>query len=59
MPCFGIGTMLSDLSRQLHTQALADRFTGDVIRTPQAVDSLLDGLRGQWADLALVASTSL
>ncbi len=56
---FGIGPMLSDLSRQVHTQALADRFTGDVVLTPQAVDSLLGWLRGQLADMALIAGTSL
>jgi len=57
--CLGIGTMLGDLTRQVHTQALADRFTGDVVLTPQAVDSLLGWLRGQLADLALIAGTSL
>jgi PmbA protein len=57
--CFGIGTMLSDLGRQVHSQALAERFTGDVVLMPQAVDSLLGWLRGQLADLALIAGTSL
>lgn len=56
---FGIGTMLNDLCRQVHTQALTARFTGDVVLTPQAVDSLLGWLRGQLADLALIAGTSL
>lgn len=56
---FGIGTMLSDLCRQVHTQALTARFTGDVVLTPQAVDSLLGWLRGQLADMALIAGTSL
>ena len=57
--CLGIGAMLGDLTRQVHTQALADRFTGDVVLTPQAVDSLLGWLRGQLADMALIAGTSL
>lgn len=56
---FGIATMLGDLTRQVHTQALSDRFTGDVVLTPQAVDSLLGWLRGQLADMALIAGTSL
>lgn len=56
---FGIGTMLGDLTRQVHTQPLAGRFTGDVVLTPQAVDSLLGWLRGQLADMALIAGTSL
>ena len=57
--CLGIGTMLGDLTRQVHTQALTNRFTGDVVLTPQAVDSLLGWLRGQLADMALIAGTSL
>jgi PmbA protein len=57
--CFGIGSMLGDLSRQVHTRALTERFTGDVVLMPQAVDSLLGWLRGQLADLALISGTSL
>ena len=57
--CFGIGPMLIDLSRQVNTQALDQRFTGDVVLMPQAVDSLLGWLRGQLADMALIAGTSL
>ena len=57
--CLGIGTMLGDLTRQVHTRALADRFTGDVVLTQQAFDSLLGWLRGQLADMALIAGTSL
>ena len=56
---FGIASMLGDLTRQVHTQALAERFTGDVVLMPQAVDSLLGWLRGQLADMALIAGTSL
>jgi PmbA protein len=56
---FGIGTMLSELTRQVHTQALKESFVGDVVLTPQAVASLLAWLRGQLADLALISGTSL
>ena len=56
---FGIAGMLGDLTRQVHTQALAERFTGDVVLMPHAVDSLLGWLRGQLADMALIAGTSL
>jgi PmbA protein len=56
---FGIGSMLSDLARQVHTQPLKEHFVGDVVLTPQAVDSLLGWLRGQLSDLALISGTSL
>lgn len=56
---FGIGSMLGDLTRQVHTRPLDQRFTGDVVLTPLAVDSLLSWLRGQLADPALIAGTSL
>ena len=56
---FGIGTMLSDLTRSVHTQPVKESFVGDVVLTPQAVGSLLAWLRGQLADLALISGTSI
>lgn len=56
---FGIGAMMEDLARQVHTQALASGFVGDVVLLPQAVDSLLGWLRSQLADLALISGNSL
>ena len=56
---FGIGQMFSELARQVHTQPLGARFTGDVVLMPHAVDSLLEWLRGQLADMALISGTSL
>ena len=58
-PGFGIARMLAELVRQVHTQPLAQRFVGDVVLTPPAVDSLLGWLRGQLCDLALISGTSL
>ncbi len=56
---FGIGTTFADLARQVHTQPLAGRFTGDVVLMPAAVDSLLSWLRGQLGDMALISGTSV
>jgi len=56
---FGVAQMLSELARQVHTQPLAARFVGDVVLTPHAVSSLLEWLRGQLADMALISGTSL
>jgi PmbA protein len=56
---FGIDTMLSELTRQVHTQPLSQSFVGDVVLTPRAVGSLLAWVRGQLADLALISGTSL
>ena len=56
---FGIGSMFSDLTRQVDTQALTERFVGDVVLMPAAVDELLGWLRGQLADMALISGTSL
>lgn len=58
-PSFGIGNMFSDLARQIHTEAIAAPFVGDVVLTPAAVDSLLTWLYGQLSDLALISGTSL
>lgn len=56
---FGIGPLLQDLARQVHTQALGDRFVGDVVLSPSAVGSVMAWLRGQLADMALISGNSL
>ena len=56
---FGIGQMLTALTRQIDTRPLAAPFVGDVVLTPHALDSLLGWLRGQLSDLALISGTSL
>ena len=56
---FGIAQMFADLARQVHTQPVPQRFVGDVVLTPQALDSLLGWLRGQLSDMALISGTSL
>ncbi len=56
---FGIGQMFGELARQVHTQPLGARFKGDVVLTPHAVASLLEWLRGQLSDMALISGTSL
>ena len=56
---FGLGQMLTELTRQIDTRPLAAPFVGDVVLTPHALDSLLGWLRGQLSDLALISGTSL
>lgn len=55
----GITGMFSELARQVHTQPLSERFVGDVVLTPQAMESLLGWLLGQLGDMALISGTSL
>ena len=55
----GITAMFSELARQVHTRALGDRFVGDIVLAPQALESLLGWLLGQLGDLALISDTSL
>ena len=56
---FGIGEMLRDTERQIHTQPLGGKFVGDVVFTPEAVSSLLAWLLGQVGDAQLIAGSSL
>jgi PmbA protein len=56
---FGIGSMFTDLARQVHASPLQQGFVGDVVLTPPALASLLEWLRAQLADLALISGTSL
>ena len=56
---FGLGTMMRALTRQVHTQPLAERFVGDVVLTPAAATELLGWLIDQVSDGALITDTSV
>lgn len=56
---FGIGAMLQDTERQIHTRALDEGFVGDVVLSPTAVGDLLRWLLGQVTDFQLLADSSL
>jgi PmbA protein len=56
---FGIGTMLHDTVRQIHTRAIDQKFVGEVVLTPAAIEDLIDWLHGQIGDLQLIAGSSL
>jgi PmbA protein len=56
---FGIGAMLRDTVRQIHTQPIGEKFVGEVVLTPGAVEDLLGWLHGQIGDLQLIAGSSL
>lgn len=56
---FGLGAMLRDTERQIVTRPIGGKFTGDVVLTPQAVQSLLGWLLGQVGDAQLIAGSSI
>ncbi len=56
---FGIGEMLRDTERQIHTRALEGNFVGDIILAPTAVGDLLGWLLGQLSDSALISDSSI
>lgn len=56
---FGMGQMLRDTERQIHTQPAGGKFVGDVVLTPNAVASLLSWLQGQLSDTQLISGSSL
>ena len=56
---FGIAEMMRDTVLQIHTQPLGDKFVGDVVLAPNAVESLLGWLLGQLGDTQLIAGSSL
>ncbi len=56
---FGIGTMLAETERQIHTRSFADKFQGPIILAPTAVMDLLGWLLGQLSDGALISNSSL
>jgi PmbA protein len=56
---FGLGAMMHATERQVHTQRLGEKFVGDVVFLPQAVQDLVNWLVMQLSDGALIAGTSL
>ncbi len=56
---FGIGEMLRETERQIHTRPLDGSFVGDVILAPGAVADLLGWLLGQVSDMALISDASM
>lgn len=56
---FGIDRMMRELTRQVDTQPLAERFTGDVVLAPAAVGDLLAWLMEQLQDGPLIDGSSL
>lgn len=59
MSLFGLERMMRDTERQIHTQPVGGKFVGDVVLTPQAVESLLGWFFGQLGDTQLIAGSSL
>lgn len=56
---FGIEPMMRELTRQVHTQPLGERFVGDVVLAPGAVTDLLGWLMGQLGDGPLIEGSSV
>lgn len=56
---FEIAEVLNNAKAFVHTQSLADKFTGDVILTPNAVESLLTWLLGQVSEMSLLNGSSV
>lgn len=56
---FGTDEMMRALTRQVHTQPLAERFVGDVVLAPRAVADLLGWLMQQLGDAPLIDGSSL
>lgn len=56
---FGLDRMLDELPRQVHTRPLADRFVGDVVLAPGAVQDLLGWLMDQLRDGPLIDGSSV
>jgi len=56
---FGLARMMQDLTRQVRTRALGERFVGDVVLAPGAVTDLLEWLAGQIGDSRLIDGSSL
>jgi PmbA protein len=56
---FGIGAMMRDTARQIDAQPLGEKFEGDVVLAPNAVEALLGWLLQQLSDTALLSGTSI
>ena len=56
---FGIGQMMRDTQAQIETEPIGEKFAGDVLLSPAAVESLLKWLLGHLGDTQLIAGSSL
>lgn len=56
---FGLERMMRELTQQVHTQPLGERFVGDVVLAPGAVTDLLGWLMGQLCDGPLIEGSSV
>ena len=56
---FGVARMMQDLTRQVQTRPLGERFVGDVVLAPGAVTDLLEWLADQLGDGPLIDGSSL
>ena len=56
---FGLERMMSELTRQVRTQPLGERFVGDVVLAPAAMADLAEWLFGQLSDGPLIDGSSL
>ena len=56
---FGLDRMMRELTAQVQTRPLGQRFVGDVVLAPGAVDDLLSWLMGQLGDGPLIDGSSL
>jgi len=56
---FGIARMMRELEQQVNTQPLGERFVGEVVLAPGAVDELLSWLMAQLGDGPLIDGSSI
>lgn len=56
---FGLDRMMRELTQQVQARTLDDRFVGDVVLAPGAVDDLLSWLMGQLRDGPLIDGSSV
>ena len=56
---FGVDRMMRELTQQVQTRTLDDRFVGDVVLAPGAADDLLSWLMGQLRDGPLIDGSSV
>ena len=56
---FGLERMMRELTQQVNTQPLGERFVGDVVLAPDAVSDLLGWLMGQLGDGPLIEGSSV
>ena len=56
---FGLERMMRELTQQVHTHPLGERFVGDVVLAPGAVSDLVGWLMGQLGDGPLIEGSSI